>query len=148
LTIIALTNSDLHKICDAPTVYCKPTQQMIKSEFHFFGVRWGDFWLSNRDACFTIQPSELMDPEFNSNFGSGYESDLKTFGTLTPASDTVQGDRMPIKFHEFSGYKSLQVYNNGDIDGKINENFNYDAQGEIGLLDRSMTSSESDFPDL
>lgn len=89
-----------------------------------------------------------MDPEFNSNFGSGYESDLKTFGTLTPASDTVQGDRMPIKFHEFSGYNSLEVYNNGDIDGKINENFNYDAQGEIGLLDRSMTSSESDFPDL
>jgi hypothetical protein len=40
------------------------------------------------------------------------------------------------------------VYNNGDIDGKINENFNYDAKGEIGLLDRSMTSSESDFPDL
>jgi hypothetical protein len=89
-----------------------------------------------------------MDPEFNSNFGSGYESDLKTSGTLTPASDTVQGDRMPIKFHEFSGYNSLEVYNNGDIDGKINENFNYDAQGEIGLLDRSMTSSESDFPDL
>lgn len=121
---------------------------MIKSEFHFFGVRWGDFWLSNRDACFTIQPSELMDPEFNSKFGSGYESDLKTSGTLTAASDTVQGNRMPIKFHEFSGYKSLEVYNNGDIDGKINENFNYDAQGEIGLLDRSMTSSESDFPDL
>jgi hypothetical protein len=89
-----------------------------------------------------------MDPEFNSKFGSGYESDLKTSGTLTPASDTVQGDRMPIKFHEFSGYKSLEVYNNGDIDGKINENFNYDAQGEIGILDRSMTSSESDFPDL
>ncbi|KAH9575107.1 hypothetical protein CY35_01G094700 [Sphagnum magellanicum] len=111
---------------------------------HHFDIRdWTILLQKIQDACFTIQPSELMDPEFNSKFGSGYESDLKTSGTLTPASDTVQGDRMPIKFHEFSGYKSLEVYNNGDIDGKINENFNYDAQGEIGILDRSMTSSES-----